>query len=177
MYHQNKYLSNETFIILTTQISLEEYLNTPSAENLLALGDNRAQVIVESLARNSPTDSQDADPNTTYRGMASAFKVARLYTTVTACHVDGCDAHVKSAVEQTVGKLTTSHNLGKRFTLGECIYTERVGIPSLSIVYSDVLLRPLCEAGEVNTLINEMLVHIGLIKVSHQVFVIVNTFS
>ena len=106
MYDHNNIIIESNDIILTTQISLEEYLNAPSAKNLLALGANRAQVLVESLARNSPTDSQDA---TTYRGVASAFKVARLYTTVTACHIDGCDAHVKSVVEQTVGKLTTSH--------------------------------------------------------------------
>ena len=96
--------------IITTQISLEEYLNAPSAENLLALGANRAQIIVESLERNSLTDSQDADTTITHRGMASAFKVAGLYTKVTACHIDGCGANVESAVEQTVGKLTTSHN-------------------------------------------------------------------
>ena len=30
----------------------------------------------------------------------------------------------------------------------------------------DALLQPLCEKGEVNNMINELLVHMGLIKVS-----------
>ena len=38
--------------------------------------------------------------------VALLFKVASLYTTVSACHVDGCDAQVESAVEQTAGEFT-----------------------------------------------------------------------
>lgn len=80
---------------------MEEYLNAPSAENLLALGSNRAQIIADTLARNSPTDSQAeydvSEPS-------SLFKVAALYTTVSACRVDGCGAQVESAVEETVGE-------------------------------------------------------------------------
>lgn len=82
---------------------MEEYLNAPSAENLLALGSNRAQIIADTLARNSPTDSQ-AEYDVSEPSSSSLFKVAALYTTVSACRVDGCGAQVESAVEETVGE-------------------------------------------------------------------------
>ena len=83
-------------------MTLEEYLTAPSAENLLALGANRAQILAESLAMSSPSESQDSDTT-------SLFKVAGLYTKVTACHVSGCGAQMENAVAQTVGKFTRSH--------------------------------------------------------------------
>lgn len=91
------------------QISLEEYLNNPSAENLLTLGANRAQLIAESLARSCPTESLAVVSPTAEKDLPSAFKVAGLYTTVSACHVDGCGGEVEGAVEQTVGEFCTSH--------------------------------------------------------------------
>ena len=39
-----------------------------------------------------------------------------------------------------------------------------IGVTSIFLL--DVLLRPSCEAGQVNNLINELLIHIGLIKVN-----------
>lgn len=128
---------------LQYHISIEEYLSDPSAENLLALGDDRAQILVDSLAPDSPSDSKG--------GVDSLFKVASLYTTVTACHVDGCGPQVKSAVEQTVGGL-------------QC------PIKYITLYFTfllDAILRPVCEAGRVNSLINELLTHIGLLKVNH----------
>ena len=79
------------------QISLEEYLASPTSENLVALGDNRAQLIVDSLKGSSPgvnTDTHD-------RNMPMA--VAEMYVKVASVYMDDCDTTVKQAVETTIG--------------------------------------------------------------------------
>ena len=77
------------------QISLEEYLATPTGENLVALGNERAKLIVDSLARGSPDDPPSVED------------VAALYTKVTSSYVDQSNNTVKQAVETTSGKEAT----------------------------------------------------------------------
>lgn len=70
---------------------LEEFLAAPTGQNLLSLGEDRAQLITNSLDRGSP----DSPP--------PIQQAAALYSKITASYVDQCDATVKEAVETTLG--------------------------------------------------------------------------
>ncbi len=73
---------------------MEDFLTTPTGENLVSLGNDRAQLIINSLDRGSPDSPCPIED------------FAALYAKVASSYVDDCDAAVKEAVESTVGKLT-----------------------------------------------------------------------
>ena len=76
-------------------------MKLPSGENLVALGDHRAQLILDTLTRSTPTPTlTESDPS------LPATEVAAMYVKVTSCYVDGCSDDVKTAVESTAGKET-----------------------------------------------------------------------
>ena len=74
---------------------LEDFLTTPTGENLVSLGNDRAQLIINSLDRGSPDRPCPIDD------------FAALYAKVASSYVDDCDAAVKEAVECTVGRMTS----------------------------------------------------------------------
>lgn len=69
---------------------------TPSGDNLISLGLNRAQLIINSLDRVTP----DSPPQ--------VEDVALLYTKVSSSYVEDCPDTVKQAVETTLGSKSQS---------------------------------------------------------------------
>ncbi len=96
-------------------------------------------------------------------------KVAGLYAKVASCYTLGCSSTVKSAVEQTLGKLgwvpkREVWERGQDYGMG-IIVLCRSWFELTVCRVADVLLQPLFQEGLVNQVLNEILVELGLLKV------------
>ena len=120
---------------------------------MLLLGHNQTQLL-DSLVRSPPSDEKNEgrleDDLAWISATASMFtKVTRDY----GKHM-GKETGVQSAIDSTVGQYME----GREWSCSLCIIHSPYN-------YIDAILRPPCMAGLVSELINEILIHIGLLKV------------
>lgn len=92
---------------LLSQITLEDFLTDPNGENLVALGEDRNQIILNSLAGSFPTGEDEAVD--LERRTAMAADTVAMFVKVTRNYHDYLQiTHIRGIIEQTIGKCLCS---------------------------------------------------------------------